>query len=133
MGQNLSWKGGRGSGVRRVKEFNLALLGKWCWRLLQETNGLWFRVLASKYEIRDGHVDCGGSTTSNWNEASEGRCFGENTVRRISDGERTLFCKDSWMDGILLKVHFSRLFYLYLDKYRSVADMCRLRWQICAG
>jgi hypothetical protein len=40
-----------------VKEFNLALLGKWCWRLLQEIESLWFKVLASKYGIRDGQVD----------------------------------------------------------------------------
>jgi hypothetical protein len=46
-----------GLGVHRVKEFNLALLGKWCWRLLQETESLWFKVLASKYGIRDGQVD----------------------------------------------------------------------------
>ncbi|AES60303.1 hypothetical protein MTR_1g043390 [Medicago truncatula] len=27
----------RGSlGVRRLKEFNLALIGKWCWRVLDE-------------------------------------------------------------------------------------------------
>ncbi|GAU41808.1 hypothetical protein TSUD_299740 [Trifolium subterraneum] len=127
-----------GLGVRRVKEFNLALLGKWCWRLLQDTEGLWFRVLAAKYGIRDGQMDCGGSTASNWwkvinsirsgSEASGGRWFGENTVRRVGDGERTLFWKDSWMDRIPFKVHFSRIFELCLDKDRSVANMCRLGW-----
>ncbi|MCI66053.1 putative non-LTR retroelement reverse transcriptase related, partial [Trifolium medium] len=29
-------------------EFNTALLGKWCWRMLVDRGGLWFRVLATR-------------------------------------------------------------------------------------
>ena len=32
--------------VRRIREFNIALLGKWCWRLLEERESLWFTVLS---------------------------------------------------------------------------------------
>jgi hypothetical protein len=63
MGHNIlekeTWSGGSSS-----KGFNLVLLGKWCWNLLQESDSLWFRVLAAKYEIRDGQLDYGGSITS---------------------------------------------------------------------
>ena len=38
-----------GLGVMRIKEFNVALLGKWCWRLLVERDSLWFRVLSAWY------------------------------------------------------------------------------------
>jgi len=34
-----------GLGVRRLKEFILALLGKWWWRMLKDTNCIWYRVL----------------------------------------------------------------------------------------
>jgi len=33
-----------GLGVRSIREFNIALLGKWCWRILEEKDSLWFRV-----------------------------------------------------------------------------------------
>jgi len=38
-----------GLGVRRVGDFNTSLLGKWCWRMLSEKGGLWYRVLRSRY------------------------------------------------------------------------------------
>ena len=33
-----------GLGVRRLGEFNISLLGKWCWRLFVDKDGLWYRV-----------------------------------------------------------------------------------------
>jgi len=33
--------------VRRLKEFNLALFGKWCWKMLVDTNSLWYKVLCA--------------------------------------------------------------------------------------
>ena len=44
-----------GLGVRRIREFNLALLGKWCWRMVTERNRMWFNLLAARY----GHVGRG--------------------------------------------------------------------------
>ena len=43
-----------GLGVRRIREFNLALLGKWCWRQVMDREGLWFRILAAKYGLVGG-------------------------------------------------------------------------------
>ena len=43
-----------GLGVRRIREFNLALLGRWCWRLLVDSSSLWFRVLAARYGVEGG-------------------------------------------------------------------------------
>jgi len=31
-----------GLGVRRLREFNVVLLGKWCWRMLVDKEGLWY-------------------------------------------------------------------------------------------
>jgi len=43
-----------GLGVRRMCKFNVALLGKWCWRMLFDKEGLWYRVLVACYGEEDG-------------------------------------------------------------------------------
>ncbi|GAU16975.1 hypothetical protein TSUD_37330 [Trifolium subterraneum] len=56
----------RGLGVRQVREFNLALLGKWCWRMLVDKEGLWFRMLAARYKVERGRLRDGGRRRSSW-------------------------------------------------------------------
>jgi len=65
-----------GLGVRRLREFNTALLDKWCWRLLVEGDGLWRllvegdglwrRVLVVRYGAEDGRIEVGGRSSSSW-------------------------------------------------------------------
>jgi len=38
-----------GLGVINIKLFNVALLGKWIWRMGSSKDGLWKKVLESKY------------------------------------------------------------------------------------
>ena len=39
--------------MRRIKEFNMALVGKWWWRMREEVKSLWYRVLVARYkEVR---------------------------------------------------------------------------------
>jgi len=55
-----------GLGVRRIREFNIALLGKWCWRLLEDTDSMWFRVLSARYGVEGGRLLGGGREASMW-------------------------------------------------------------------
>jgi hypothetical protein len=52
--------------VRQLNEFNLALLGKWCWRLLVDRGGLWYRVLVARYGEEAGRLAVGGRSVSTW-------------------------------------------------------------------
>jgi hypothetical protein len=55
-----------GLGVRKLQEFNSALLGKWCWRMLVDRGGLWYRVLVARYGEKFGRLEVGGRSVSPW-------------------------------------------------------------------
>ncbi|GAU44755.1 hypothetical protein TSUD_246480 [Trifolium subterraneum] len=126
-----------GLGVRQLKEFNLALLGKWCWRLLVDREGLWFRVLAARYGVEGGRLRDGGRRGSSWLKdimrireggGPGGRWFEEHVSKRVGDGLDTFFWTDPWLGGTPLCERFGRLFDLAETKRRTVAEMFSLGW-----
>jgi hypothetical protein len=60
-----------GLGVRQMREFNSALLGKWCWRMLVDRSGFSFSV----WRV-DGEGAAGGRGVSSWWKA----------IARLRDG-----------------------------------------------
>jgi len=129
-----------GLGVRMIREFKLALLGKWCWRMRVENMSLWFRVLLDRYGEVGGKVAEEGRFNSVWwnnlinvkNGAGVGggRWFDDNVGREVGDGAQTLFWWDPWIDGLVLKKSFCRLFDLATDKMATVAEMYSLGWGV---
>ncbi|MCI85851.1 receptor-like kinase, partial [Trifolium medium] len=55
-----------GLGVRQMREFNTALLGKWCFRMLVDRTFLLYRVLAARYGEEAGRLKAGGRRGSSW-------------------------------------------------------------------
>jgi len=121
-----------GLGVRRIREFNNALLGKWCWRLLVEKGSLWCRVLSTRYGEEGGHVLEGGCDASSWWRVvttirREG-LFRDNVSRLMGNGKLTMFWSDVWVGDKALLDRFSRLFDLSLRKDAPVFEMSQLGW-----
>ncbi|GAU26347.1 hypothetical protein TSUD_101800 [Trifolium subterraneum] len=95
------------SGVRRLREFNLALLDKWCWRMLVDRGCLWFRALAAWYGVERGCVREGARNGSSWwreivrirdgVDDLGGRWFREGVVRKVGDGTESYFWTDPWL------------------------------------
>ncbi|GAU15917.1 hypothetical protein TSUD_41400 [Trifolium subterraneum] len=126
------------SSLRQLREFNLALLGKWCWRMLVDREGLWFRVLAVRYGLERGRLCAGGTKGSWWwrelvrirDGGGEvgGQWFGEHITKKVGDGSDTFFWTDPWVAGTPLCERFGRLFDLAENKSVSVAKMFSLVW-----
>ncbi|PNX85591.1 receptor-like kinase, partial [Trifolium pratense] len=102
-----------GLGVRSLRKFNQTLLGKWCWRMLVDREGLWIRVLAARYDVEGGRLREGGQRGSVW--------WREIARIRERDGE-------SGVDEVPLCERFGRLFQLAETKSRTVAEMFALGW-----
>jgi len=124
-----------GLGVRRLGEFNLSLLGKWCLRLLEVKDELWYRVLKARYGEVGGRNKEGGSDASLWWRlichvregvgTGVGNWFDGNTRRVVGNGRNTFFWTDNWLGGVPLKLQFNRLYELSWHKECLVEDMAR--------
>jgi hypothetical protein len=120
-----------GLGVRRLREFNIALLGKWCWRMLVDRGGLWYRVLVARFgEERGCLCVTGRSGSSWWREIGRirdgvgvlsGGWFVECVSKKVGDSLDTFFWTDPWLDGLSLWERFRRLFDLSENKSSTVA------------
>jgi len=125
-----------GLGVRRMGAFNLSLIGKWCWRMLVDKEGLWYRVLKARYGEEGGRLKEGDSHCSAWWRSltriregvgeGVGHWFDDNIRRLVGNGRDTSFWHDIWVGEIPLKLKFPHLFELSVDKECSVEDMRRV-------
>lgn len=114
-----------GLGVKDLRLFNWALLGKWRWRLLKERSSLWCRILISKYNDavhpndsywwRDLHSVCFGD--------GDGRWFNDSISRRVGDGKVVSFWQEDWTGGGSLCNRFPRLFILSSHKEASIHEV----------
>lgn len=86
-----------GLGIRNIKAFNFALLGKWRWRFFMEPVTLWSRILRVRYG-----VPC--TWTSSWQgktiEGGEGS-YWWNDLGRL-EGEKSI--KPGWLSNGLSRV-----------------------------
>lgn len=130
-----------GLGLKDLKSFTYALLGKWLWRLKTENNALWVNVLKEKYSVTGEVVLHGGRLSSGWWSELlklEGEDSGFKTgwfssaVRKVvGDGRNTLFWKDPWLEGGPLNLRYQRLFSISMNKSGSVANLITRHDGVC--
>jgi len=94
--------------VRRLCEFNVSLLGKWCWRMLGENDRLWYRVLKARYGEEGRRLK---ESSSWWRMMCDirngvglgvGSWFEDNIQRVVGGGRETYFWTDNWVGGVPL-------------------------------
>jgi len=106
-----------GLGVRRIMEFNTALLGKWCWRELEDAHNLWCRVLSARYGIGGGRLMGGGRDAY---AMCREEWFTNHVRRTVGNGRNTLFWVDVWLGGEAFSVRFNRLYCRWIGRYQCL-------------
>ena len=91
-----------GLGFRDLHSFNLALLAKQVWRLLENPDSLCSQVLRAKYyldgKLLDAKVKSGSSYT--WQSIWAGiNTLGRGAIWRIGDGSQVNIWTDSWIQS----------------------------------
>ncbi|GKU94470.1 hypothetical protein SLEP1_g7966 [Rubroshorea leprosula] len=137
-----------GLGVKDLKKFNMALLGKWWGRLAKEEEGLWSKVISSKYGENGGHWldwvrDRSGGGSTWWRDilnlnAGDGGNAGwllEGFRIKVGEGKRVSFWWDEWCREICLANKFPRLYTWSTGKDKECFQMGRAlngtwRWNL---
>ncbi|KAE9599990.1 hypothetical protein Lalb_Chr14g0368231 [Lupinus albus] len=125
-----------GLGIRDLKFFNRALLGKWNWRLLSERDSLWCKVLFSKYGHSLGLPNGIGYTDSSAKQSSWVRdldlvfpmesvnehWFWDGMFRGVGDGFTTRFWYDTWFGSSSLMCRYCRLFSINITPTDTICN-----------
>ena len=119
-----------GLGIRKIRLFNEALLGKWLWRFEIEKDALWRQVIEMKYGCGWG----GWCTRSMngpygvglWKNISQGwPSFSRHILYDIGDGSRVKFWEDRWCGETSLTVRYPDLFRFCRNKDASVVELMK--------
>lgn len=92
-------------GFRKLSYFNIALLVKQGWRVIQNENSLLHRVLKARYFPHSTFFDAtlGKSPFYKWRRIWEAKKYLVQGGRwRIGDGSRVRLWKDPWLPGMFL-------------------------------
>lgn len=89
-----------GLGIRDLKDFNLALVAKQSWRILQNPNSLLSRVYKSKYFQKTGLLQAKIKSNAShaWKSILQGNELLKSGIRKIiGGGEQTYMWLDNWL------------------------------------
>ena len=87
-------------GFRDLEIFNLALLAKQCWRLIENYDSLCARVLRARYYPTDDILNCTLKKGSSfvWQSIFAGiQTFKKGSIWRVGDGTKIDIWEDSWI------------------------------------
>jgi hypothetical protein len=98
-----------GLGFRDIELFNLALLARQAWRILQEPSSLSARILKAVYFPEEDFLEAelGPSPSRVWRAIVDGKeVLKQGLIRRIGTGEDTYIWNMNWLprDGLLRPV-----------------------------
>ncbi|GJS50443.1 RNA-directed DNA polymerase, eukaryota, partial [Tanacetum coccineum] len=120
-----------GLGISSLYALNRGLMFKWYWRFFTKDSSLWSRVIKAIYGDSGGlERNTFATYTSCWsNIVKEVTSLDEKGLNlcnaicfKLGNGEKARFWEDRWLDGMLFKTLFPRLYALELCKDCTVAS-----------
>jgi hypothetical protein len=116
-----------GLGIRNLRWFNRALLGKWLWRYASEPEACWRKVVEAKYGSERGgwcsKVGVGSHGRGLWKFISKEWHYFSNFIKLIpGDGSKISFWREAWCGNSPLSEVFPGLFSLASNKEATIAD-----------
>ena len=121
-----------GLGIKDIRAFNKALLGKWRWEMLQQSNKLWSKILDSKYGGWRSMVEgIRGNKSVWWQDLMEvthdqqlNTILHYGTTWRVGCGDKIKFWEDSWSGhGEALKLKYPRLYRISLQQHKLIQQV----------
>ncbi|KAL3030624.1 hypothetical protein AAZX31_03G230200 [Glycine max] len=122
-----------GLGIKDINNFNLALLGKWKWNLMQNQGELWARVLESKYGGWRGLMDANSTAHESiwWRDlkkvflySHQGQLINNGMKWRVRSGDKVKFWEDRWLGGEdSLAGKYPRLYRISSQQHQLVRQM----------
>ncbi|KAM0982143.1 hypothetical protein ACFX2A_015403 [Malus domestica] len=95
-------------GFRNLQEFNVALLVKQCWRIINELDSFWVKVLKARYFPSTSFLDTirGCRTTWAWASSLDGREILLNDAHwQIMNGSNVKIWFDRWLTSLPIGHH----------------------------
>jgi hypothetical protein len=116
-----------GLGLINSRVFNECLMVKWIWKLYQQKESLWARLIHAKYMRDDDFYKTNGKKGSQfWKSLHKVKdLFKWGVVHRVGSGSRTHLCNDVWIKPSPLRVCFPKIFAACDDRDISVAKCAR--------
>ncbi|GKV25095.1 hypothetical protein SLEP1_g34588 [Rubroshorea leprosula] len=125
-----------GLGVRDLRKFNLALMGKWWGRLAENGEGMWKKIIVEKYGKGGGHwqdwLDENRGVGSSWwrdvggintMDGGSNGWLKEGFRVNIREGNTVSFWWDKWRGEECLANMFPRLYLLSTEKMKMCSEM----------
>ena len=115
-------------GFEKTSLRNIALLGKWLWRLLRERNGLWHKVIACIYGTHPNGWDA--NMVVRWSHKCPWKAIAQvfqdfsHFVRlMVGNGDRIRFWEDLWWGNQTLYFQFAGLYRVISVKNLTVSNV----------
>jgi len=115
-----------GLGIINTRLMNECLVVKWIWKIMQEPNALWFKILKAKYLDSRGFFYSNSKGSSQfWQGLHKVKhLFKWGAIYKVENGQHCRFWHDVWIGTVPLKIQYEELFRMVQQPNCSVADCC---------